>query len=135
MRDLVIMFSKKVFAEVAIEIALNGMDMIGIILSVVVLEEEGRALYAIIMRFSLFGAAGPTEVDFIQSGFGDLREVLASEIRPNPLDVVFNETQQSCFRSPVHVSGSDADLFERFDLSLRFGNDFLGSGVSEDRLF
>jgi hypothetical protein len=71
---------EEVFPKVPVEITPHGMDVIGTILCVVELNEEGGGLYAVIMRVPLIDAARPGEVD-VPTGFFDLPFALFRQLR------------------------------------------------------
>ena len=72
MRHLVVMLPEEIFAEIVFEIAPDGVDVVGVVLGVVVFEQERWPLHAVIVGFAPFDATGPGEIDFVQAGFGDL---------------------------------------------------------------
>ena len=70
---------QQVHAEVAVEIAPDGVDVVGVVLRVVVFDQERRGLHAIVVRVALLGPAGPGEInilarllDLLFAGFRDL---------------------------------------------------------------
>ena len=74
-----VVFAEKVRAEIAIEIAPDCMDMIGIVLGIVEFNQEGLALDPVIMALAFFLCSGPAEINstcifpgnFIHAPFGD----------------------------------------------------------------
>src|SRR4026209_1021380 len=67
-RDLFVMFLQQVFAEITFKVTPHRMDMVRVVLSVVILHEEGRALDAIIVRFAKFESASPGEQNLFVTG-------------------------------------------------------------------
>lgn len=71
--------AEEVVAKVAVEVAPDGVDVIGVVLGVVVFEKEAFALDAIVVGFVGFAAAGPGEMegafgeDFLPAVFGNFR--------------------------------------------------------------
>src|SRR3954447_2717778 len=94
MRGLLVMFAKQVFTEITLEVTPDSMDVIGVVLGVVVLEQESRTLDTIIVRIPLFGSARPTEIDFIESCFLDAGEIFTGEVGTQSLDVSFDKMEQ-----------------------------------------
>src|SRR5688572_29177867 len=72
---LVIMLQQAV-AEVVVEVAINAVNVIGVILSVVVFDQERRALNEIVVRLAGLEAAGPNEMDVVDPGTVDSGKVL-----------------------------------------------------------
>src|SRR5262245_56972623 len=68
---VLIVLSQQVRSEITLEVTPYAVDMVCIILSVVVLDQECRTLDAIVMRLAAFGAAGPRERDVSESGSTD----------------------------------------------------------------
>src|SRR5258708_1058485 len=56
-----IVLSEQVYSEIAFVIAPYGMDVIGVVLRVVVFDQEGRRLDAVVVRIAFFKASGPRE--------------------------------------------------------------------------
>ena len=52
--------------EVALEVPPHGMDVVGVILRVVVFDEEGGRLHAVVVRLAAARAAGPGEVQALR---------------------------------------------------------------------
>ena len=65
---------KQVSAEVALEFTPNGVDVVGAVLRVVVLDQEGRALHSVVVGLARLDATRPGEADRI----GIVREQPAS---------------------------------------------------------
>ena len=59
------MFAQQVHAKVAVEIAPNAMDVVGVVLCVVVFDQEGRALQPVVMRIVAIDAACPCEINLL----------------------------------------------------------------------
>ena len=57
MRYAFVVLPQQVFAEIILQIAPNGVDVIGIILRVVIFHQEGRTLNAVIMGLAAFETA------------------------------------------------------------------------------
>src|SRR5262252_3687865 len=62
-----------VAAEIALRVAPDGVNVVGIPLGVVVFDQQPRALDAVVMRPPRLGAAGPGEMQLPGSGARDLR--------------------------------------------------------------
>src|SRR3954452_2883638 len=126
------MFAEQVFAKVILKIAPDRVDMVGVVLGVVVFEEERRGLKAIIMRLPFFNAPSPAKIDFLQAGFLDLLNIFAREIRTQALDVNSDQPHQRVTLSFRKVRSANANLLEWFYFSFGFGDDLLGGRIGED---
>ena len=84
-------FAQDVAAEVALEIAPGGVNVVGAVLRVGVFEQKSRALNAVVMRFKGLGAAGPREADFGQPGFLNLSPVFLGDNGSVAVDVFLNK--------------------------------------------
>jgi len=73
-----VMRAERIQAEVMIEVAPDSMDVIRIVLCIVVLDHECGPLNAIVVRLAGLTAAGPCEVDVLQSCSAQFRELLVS---------------------------------------------------------
>src|SRR5436190_14026506 len=70
-----VVLPQQVFAEVVVEIAPDGVDVVGVVLRVVVLDEKSWSLHAIVMRVAFFDAAGPRKINFVPPGLVDPCEI------------------------------------------------------------
>jgi hypothetical protein len=52
-----------VVAEVVEEVADNCMDVVGVVLGVVVFDQDARGLDAVVVALAWFGGAGPGEIE------------------------------------------------------------------------
>ena len=62
-----VVFFEEVLAKVVVEVAEDGVDVVGVVLEVVVFDEEGRAVNAVVVFQVFFEASGPGEVDFFEA--------------------------------------------------------------------
>ena len=82
-----VMQPQKIQTEIALQVAPDGMNMISIFLGVVILDEEKRAVEAVIMRLAgLFGTC-PGEVDGVQVRISNLRLLDTSKIIRQSIDI------------------------------------------------
>ena len=79
-----IMLFQGVFAEVIRGVAPDCVDVIGVILSVVVFDEERRTLDAVIVPNAHFGAARPRERDLVKTG--DMNAAESKATVEGPID-------------------------------------------------
>jgi hypothetical protein len=69
------MFTEEVFAEVFLEVAPDGVDVVVVVLGVVVFQEERWALNHVVMALAFFDAASPGEAHFLDASLGNLFKV------------------------------------------------------------
>ena len=81
--------TKQVTAEVALQVAPDTVDMIRVVLSVVVLDEDGWAMHPVVVRLAGLETASPSKVQLVK----------ASAL--NPLELPSCSTRRHAIR--VHV--------------------------------
>ncbi len=74
-------------AEVVVEVAVNTVNVIGFILSIVVLNQKRRALNEIVVRFAGLETAGPNEMDLLRARTIDASQILIREFLADATDV------------------------------------------------
>src|SRR2546423_1542483 len=62
---------EEVQAPVAFEVAPDGVDVVGVVLRVVVLDQEARTLDPVVVALTLLDAAHPGELNLVQPGLAD----------------------------------------------------------------
>src|ERR1700704_3739806 len=90
MRFLIVL-AEDVFAPVAREVAPDAVDVIGVVLRIVKLDEERRALDAIAMALAVFEPAGPRELDVVPPRGGDAAEIIGGDVASHPVGVIAHE--------------------------------------------
>src|SRR5205085_12026480 len=105
MGDLLVMFAKEVFAEIALEIAPDRMNVVGVVLGVVVFQKEGWALNAIIVRLAFISSASPSEIDFPKAGLLNRGEIHGSKIRAQTRDTGFDKVERHAGLRFIQISG------------------------------
>src|SRR5688572_1459257 len=71
---------EEVVAEVVLEVAPDGVDVIGVVLGVVVFDEEGWAVDAVVVGLAGLELAGPGEADLVVAGLLDAEEVMVGDL-------------------------------------------------------
>ena len=61
-----------VMSPVAVEVAPHAMNVIRVVLGIIVLNQKGAALDAVVMSLAFFEATHPCELDEIESGLANL---------------------------------------------------------------
>src|SRR5260221_510074 len=80
MRDGLQMFAQEIAAEVAVEVAPDGMDVVAVVLGIVELDEKRRALHPVIVLLTAFEIARPGEGDFVETGRFELSHSLRRDV-------------------------------------------------------
>ena len=75
-----VVLAQEVAAEVVLEIPEHAVHVVRVVLSVVVLDHERRALHAVVVTLARAGAAGPREADRLDSGLRDLLGLRARDV-------------------------------------------------------
>jgi hypothetical protein len=94
MAGLVVLF-EQVAAEIAGEIAPDGVDVVVVVLRVVVLDEECGRLYAVVVAFAALHAAGPSEVDGL-AGLLDLSLAQLCDLFRHVIGVLIEQGGELC---------------------------------------
>src|SRR5688572_11310130 len=90
------MVADEIAAEIAREITPHGMDVVRVVLRVVVLDQEGRALNAIVVRLTALDRAGPRECHLAEIRALEARAPLRRDIICHPAEILVDETAQLC---------------------------------------
>src|SRR5262245_56696950 len=67
-----VMLAQQILAEIAIEIAPDRVNVIGVVLRVVVLNQKRRALDAVVMRIAFVDSARPGKMNLVDAGVAHL---------------------------------------------------------------
>ncbi len=77
MRGILVVVCQKVFAEVAVEVAPGAVNVVGVVLRIVVFDEERAALHAVVVAFAFLQTAHPSEFNLVEARLTDFLEPLA----------------------------------------------------------
>src|SRR5687768_300065 len=80
------------------------MDMIGVVLSVVVLDEDGWAMHSIVVRFTRLETASPSKVQLVEARALDARELLSCSTLRHAIRVHVQELAQLRLLGLRHVA-------------------------------
>src|SRR5262245_26365636 len=103
------MHPKQVKAEIAIVIAPDRVDVIGVVLGVVILDEERRTLDAIVFGLTARDRSSPSEMYLIQTGAANLFEARCGHVRGHVTRVLLDERNQKVRLLLVHLGGRQPD--------------------------
>ena len=107
MLAVLIMLLQQVLAKIIGRVAPDGMDVIGVVLSVVQFDKERRRLNPVIMRLALGDTARPSKVD-IPAGFVDLLHSLFSQVLGHIAGVFFQKSHEGIELPGVHLRTGEA---------------------------
>ena len=121
-----VVLAQQVVAEVAFEFADGRVDVVSVALRVIELDQERRALNAVIGLLAAVQPPGPGERDFVEAGGVDFRERFVGELRPaSGSGKLFTSPTSFSRCGGVQLGGGDADGRERLDALLVRRDDFL----------
>src|SRR5207249_870289 len=86
-RHLAVMFEQQVFTEIIFKVPPDRVNVVIVVLGIVVFQQEGRSLGAVVMALAMFQSTGPGEIDFVHAGGLDLFQISGSDVRSNSKDV------------------------------------------------
>jgi len=90
----VVVLGEEVFAPVAVVSAPDGVDVIGVVLGVVVLDEEAGAGDVVVVPLAWGLGSGPGEGGGVESGGFDATPFVGGHVGGGALDVMAHETRQ-----------------------------------------
>jgi hypothetical protein len=83
-----VVLGQQVSGEVAAQVAPHGVDVIGLVLGVVVLDEQARTAERVIVAGASLDRPGPPEADLVESGVGDVGLGLVGDGGGSPIEVL-----------------------------------------------
>src|SRR5215510_14361497 len=128
MRRRLVMFAQQILAEIAVEIAADRVDVIGVVLRVVVFDQESRALAAVIMLIAFVLAARPREIYLVEAGVAKLLRPLVGYVLRHPRQIFIEQFLEQRLLLFVQLTGRDAFGFERIGLSFIHRDDVARRG-------
>ena len=105
-------------AKVVVEVAIHTVKVIGIVLGVVVLDQESWPLDKIVVWLTGSQTARPDEVDFFRTGAINAGQILICQFLPNAPDVFADKLHQNLSLIHRHRGRGHAAWLAAFDLSL-----------------
>src|SRR5688572_26256952 len=122
------MLADEIAAEVPIKTAPHAVHVVGTVLHVVVLNEEGLALHTVVVRLSTLHAARPAKVHGAVAL--DFRARLRSYLRTHALQVFVDEARQQGLLLLIEVRVRNAGRSKGAHLEFGARVDVLGGGRS-----
>lgn len=126
------MLTKQVAAEVPVEVPPHRMDVVRVVLRVVVLDEESRALHPVVVGCAASQVAGPRKGDRVRAGSLEPRHPLSRDLVGHVGRVGSDELHEHralWLREPL---GRDPGRRQGGDVELRSGHDVPGRDVGDD---
>src|ERR1700722_19907729 len=88
-----VMDLEQILAEISVKVPPDGVYMVGVVLRIVVLNEESRRLYTVIVGLALFRAAGPGKINVL-AGLLDLLLAGLRDLLGHIARIVFEQRHQ-----------------------------------------
>src|SRR5687767_2818585 len=128
-RRVPVMFLEEIDAEVAVKVPPDRMNVIGVVLRVVILDQKSWPLQAVVMRLAAQEPTHPREADAIQAGLAKPHEPrLGNSQRLGPGVLVDDGEQQTALfggefteRDALLLQGCGPPLVPREDVRRRRG--------------
>jgi hypothetical protein len=93
-RGVPVVCCQQVFAPVTVEITPHAVNVIGVVLSVVVLDQKRGALHTVIVAFASLQASHPSEFYLIEAGVTDFLQTLARLCTRLRTQIFLDQSQQ-----------------------------------------
>src|SRR5213075_2112744 len=103
----VVVLLQHVATEIVFKVAIDGVDVVGVVLRVIVLDDEVRTLHAVIVRLAAFEAAGPGEENLIGLGGVDFLQVFAGGVFTITENVFLDDVPEDLFLSGIEFGGGN----------------------------
>ena len=108
---------QQVDSKIRVEIPPNRMDVIGVVLNVVVFDQERRPLNPIVMRLTLFEPTGPGQENTSQASRADSVQSRCRDIRCVPRGIFTQKSHQYVLLLLTQLAGLKSGGLERLDPS------------------
>ncbi len=124
---------QQIAAEIAVEVAPDGVAVVRAVLDVVVLDDEVRRLDPVVVRRTGVGGTDPGEVDRVAGRF-DLGATLLGQVRRHVAGVLLDQrVEQFALFGPERARGQALSFFGRHSRLVR-GEDVAGRFVADHGL-
>src|SRR5438094_2879608 len=88
-----VVLGQQVRAEIALEIAPDAVDMVGIVLGVVILDQERRSLNPVVVTLALLQSAHPSELQLVEPRLLYLLQPDLRQLRSLHVGILPNQRQ------------------------------------------
>lgn len=121
--------------EVTCEVSPDGVDVIGVVLGIVVFDDEGFSLDDVVVSAVWFGITPPADADVIHAGFFDGLHAIADDLSGHGGEVFADELFEHFLLVGGHICEAESDGL--IDGGLREGGtaDVIGCFVGDPHLF
>ena len=123
--------AQRIATEVALEVAIHGVDVIGVVLRVVVLDEQRGPVHAVVVRLPALDAACPGKAHLAETCTIEAQHRVPGRGRRHAPDIQLDEAPQLrfCFGG-VHVRGGEPFELELLHLGIIAREDVGERGVA-----
>lgn len=128
---VLVMIAEDILAEVIFQVTPEGMDMVGVVLGVVVFDDELGGLHPVVVGLAGFGSTGPCEVDGGEGGGVELAEFFCHEVGAIAEDVFLDEGMEERELAGGEFGGGEAEGFEQGDVASGDEEDVAGGFVHD----
>src|SRR5215472_3052704 len=132
-RRVVVVLGEEIFAPVAVEVAPDAVDVVGVVLGVVELDEKRFSLDPVIMADAALEPAHPGESNRVQPRAANLVEPLLSLSARLRVEVFLDQRQQRSLLVVVQRGVGDAGIGLDCGFALVAGDDVGRGGPGQDR--
>lgn len=128
---VLVMIAEDILAEVVFQVAPEGVDMVGVILGVIVFDDELGGLHPVVVGLAGFRSACPGEVDGVEGGGVELVEFFRHEVGAIAEDVFLDEGMEERELAGGEFGGGEAEGFEQGDVASGDEEDVVGGFVHD----
>lgn len=129
------MLLQQVTSKVIVEVSPDGVDMVRIVLSVVILEQERWSMNPVVMALTALSGACPSKADLAATRGVYFGEVGDCEVTAKAAHVFFDNAPKEFLLSGVHLVESQTLGLAHISRSIGHGQDVIGSiGLNERML-
>jgi hypothetical protein len=125
--------AQEVAAEVAVVVAPHRVDVVAVVLRVVVLEHERRALYLVEVGLTRLAGPGPGERDLVDAGGSDLAHPIRRDVGGHHVRVALEQLRQQVALRRRHLRRGEAEGVGGIDLEPRATSDIAHRRPGDER--
>src|SRR5688572_16996242 len=116
MYSAAVVLAKQVTPEITVEVAPDRVNVVGLVLGVVVFDQERWALYSIVVRLADLDLAGPGERDLPKVRTLETASALRGDLRRHAAEVLIDQFHEQRRLGGLQLSTRNSDRRERVDL-------------------
>src|SRR5262245_39246809 len=88
---LLVVRLEQILTEIIRRVAPYRMNVIGVVLRIVELDQKRGAMQSVIVPLPRLGAAGPREMDFLKSSRLNSRQILICQLGPQTVSIILHQ--------------------------------------------